>query len=192
MRICHDRDVGSAPPSALAPRPSAAERERVARRLRAACGEDRLSVDTFSVRLELVFAARTRAELDGLVADLPRGSAAARALLEATAWLSAWSVRFADAWRRPRLTPLVLPHDGPAVLGRGRDCAVPLPEASVSARHALLAPRPGGWVVADLGSLNGTFVNGSRIVDEVEVRPGDELRLGAVRFRLVSEPPARS
>ena len=39
--------------------------------------------------------------------------------------------------------------------------------------------------VRDLGSRNGTRVNGLRVLDETEVRPGDRLSLGDVRFRLV-------
>jgi hypothetical protein len=167
-------------------RPSAAERERVATRLRSACGDERLSVETFTGRLALAYAARTRAELEQLVDDLPRPGTAGRATLAATAWLSAWIARVGEAWRQPRAQELVLPLRERTLLGRSRDCDAPLTSAAVSAHHVLVLHAEGRWTVDDLGSLNGTFVNGRRIVDRIEVRAGDELRLGDVRFRLVA------
>jgi FHA domain-containing protein/uncharacterized protein DUF1707 len=167
-------------------RPSAAERERVASRLRAACGEDRLSIETFTGRLALAYAARSRAELEQLVDDLPRPRAAGRAALAATAWLSVSTARVAEAWREPRAQELVLPLRERTLLGRSRDCGAPLTSAVVSAHHALLVHARGRWTIEDLGSLNGTFVNGRRILDRAEVRAGDDLRLGDVRFRLVA------
>ena len=53
-------------------RASDAEREALVERLNLACGEGRLNLEEFSERLELAFAARTRAELDALVEDLPQ------------------------------------------------------------------------------------------------------------------------
>ena len=61
-----------------------------------------------------------------------------------------------------------------------------LTSGAVSAHHALVLRSGNGWTVDDLGSLNGTFVNGRRIVDRIEVRACDELSLGDVRFRLVA------
>ena len=58
-------------------RPSAAERELVIRRLREGCEDERLSLDTFSARVEEAYAAASRAELEELVGDLPRRSALA-------------------------------------------------------------------------------------------------------------------
>jgi hypothetical protein len=172
--------------AAGARRPSSAERERVARRLRAASADERLSVETFAGRLELAYTARTRAELDRLVEDLPQSQPVGRAALAATVWLSGWAARLGEAWQRTRAQELVLPRRERTLLGRSRECDVPLPAPAVSSRHALLAYRDGRWTVADLGSLNGTFVNGRRIVDAVAVRPGDELRLADLRFRLAA------
>ena len=61
-------------------RPSAADRERVALVLRRACLDERLSVETLSTRLELLYAARTRAELDRLLSDVPEPSIVGRML----------------------------------------------------------------------------------------------------------------
>jgi pSer/pThr/pTyr-binding forkhead associated (FHA) protein len=53
----------------------------------------------------------------------------------------------------------------------------------VSRRHAELRAEDGRWIVRDLGSSNGTWVNGRRVM-EAEVRPGDVLHLGGCRLRL--------
>jgi hypothetical protein len=40
------------------------------------------------------------------------------------------------------------------------------------------------WLLRDIGSRNGTRLNGARVTDEVEARPGDQISLGGVRYRL--------
>ncbi len=62
-------------------------------------------------------------------------------------------------------------------LGRGSENELDLPDSRVSRAHGLLSARQGGLVYADLGSTNGSFVNGSR-VGEVALGPGDVLRVG--------------
>ncbi len=54
---------------------------------------------------------------------------------------------------------------------------------TVSRRHAELRIETGCWLLRDLGSSNGTWVNGRRVV-EAEVRPGDLIHLGAAEIRL--------
>lgn len=56
-------------------------------------------------------------------------------------------------------------------------------DAASSRRHAAFAPAAGGVQVTDLGSTNGTFVNGQR-VQNATLRPGDEVRIGGTTFRL--------
>lgn len=58
-----------------------------------------------------------------------------------------------------------------------------VPEPSVSRRHAELR-RDGAWLLRDLGPRNGTRVNGLRVLEETEVRPGDRVSLGEGRYRL--------
>ena len=65
------------------------------------------------------------------------------------------------------------------VVGRDEACDVVLDEAGVSRRHARLDPGDGGWHVTDLGSANGTWVNGTRL-DEAFLLGGESLRFGTV------------
>ena len=67
--------------------------------------------------------------------------------------------------------------------GRHPDSNIFLDDVTVSRRHAELARGAGGWIVRDVGSLNGTYVNRQRIEDEAALSNGDELQIG--RFKLV-------
>ncbi|MGL4555258.1 MAG: FHA domain-containing protein [Gemmataceae bacterium] len=69
-----------------------------------------------------------------------------------------------------------------AVLGRARGNAVRIPSAQVSRQHCRLRIADGLVHVEDLGSVNGTFLNGRRVVGRETVRPGDQLDVGPVRF----------
>lgn len=64
-------------------------------------------------------------------------------------------------------------------LGRSRDCDILVEDANVSRHHAELRPRGGAWVISDLGSTNGTRLNGRAVQGPEVVRPGDEIELGA-------------
>jgi pSer/pThr/pTyr-binding forkhead associated (FHA) protein len=69
--------------------------------------------------------------------------------------------------------------DQQAVVGRDPDCDIPLASRSVSRRHALVEKTPNGWVVRDLGSANGTSVDGAR-VKEAPLAKGAAVRFGEV------------
>jgi hypothetical protein len=87
----------------------------------------------------------------------------------------------------------VFPVGGPVVIGRAPECDISVPADEISRRHALVKPTPDGLSVEDLGSSNGTYINGKR-VQQGFLGPGDELRLDAVRFILVApgvEPSAQ-
>lgn len=86
------------------------------------------------------------------------------------------------------------PINGTVVIGRQIDCDIAIPSEEISRRHAQLKPTPAGLAVEDLGSSNGTFINGKRVQSGL-MRPGEELRLDTIRFLLVApgtEMPAAS
>jgi pSer/pThr/pTyr-binding forkhead associated (FHA) protein len=72
---------------------------------------------------------------------------------------------------------------GGAVVGRSRECDVVLGEETVSRFHAELRHDADAWMIRDLDSTNGTWLNGAR-VDEARVLGGDELWLGGLRVEL--------
>lgn len=72
-----------------------------------------------------------------------------------------------------------------AVMGRQPDCDIPVPSEEVSRHHARLRLTPDGLFVEDMGSANGTYLNGKR-VQSGHLKPGEELRLDTVRFLLVA------
>jgi pSer/pThr/pTyr-binding forkhead associated (FHA) protein len=74
-----------------------------------------------------------------------------------------------------------------ATLGRGRQCDVVLSDPNVSRQHAEIRPRGGSWVLTDLGSTNGSQLNGRRIDGSEVLRPGDEIELGASAFTFTLE-----
>jgi hypothetical protein len=79
-----------------------------------------------------------------------------------------------------------VPLDGlPLTIGRSADAGIVLADPLVSRRHARLAPRAGRLVLEDLGSTNGTHVNG-RAVRETIVGPGDTIHLGGTRLEIVA------
>jgi pSer/pThr/pTyr-binding forkhead associated (FHA) protein len=59
-----------------------------------------------------------------------------------------------------------------------------LSDDTVSRRHASLRCGDGAWFIRDLQSANGTRLNGWRVLDEVEVHPGDRVSFGALVYRL--------
>lgn len=86
-------------------------------------------------------------------------------------------------------------------MGRGEGNDVRIRDDTVSLTHATLLLKRGSWFVVDLRSMNGTFVDGSRVSGERELCTGARVRLGAVElvFRSIesalpkpAEPPRRS
>lgn len=67
---------------------------------------------------------------------------------------------------------------GDIVLGRGRNTTVALGDSYASERHARIYRDRGEWLVADLGSTNGTFLNQSRVTRPTRLSPGDQVGIG--------------
>ncbi len=70
------------------------------------------------------------------------------------------------------------------LLGRGSDCDLRLRDASISRHHCMFRIRRNEITLMDLGSSNGTFVNGCRVVSQMALKSGDEICLGDFRFCL--------
>jgi len=68
--------------------------------------------------------------------------------------------------------------DQPLYIGRSKLCAVRLDSADVSSRHARMGYEGGEFWIEDLGSTNGTFVNGQQVAGRIDVAPGTPITLG--------------
>jgi Domain of unknown function (DUF1707)/FHA domain len=187
-------------------RASDAERDEAAGELGEHFAAGRLSHDTFLHRMNTALRARHRADLPPLFADLPPRQ-------RPRGWLSAgWEEAGAMVSRvlgavpsalppglGRRLTsgfpaapgsrpPALLPFPGGAqatfTIGRDRECDLAIDDLTVSRIHAELERTADGWMLADLGSTNGTRVNGWRVRDAVRVRAGDLVRFGESEFAL--------
>jgi hypothetical protein len=149
-------------------------RERTVASLGDAYASGALGPETLALRVDAAFRARSEDEFRALTADLPRR------------WSDAVRARLASL-RRPRVPTVHVapPPEGPGpwMIGRSDDCRLVIAHGTISRRHALVERVEEGLEVRDLGSLNGTWVNGWR-VDRATVRPGDTLRLGDVRVEV--------
>jgi hypothetical protein len=193
-------------------RPSDAERDRALAVLRDGAGSGRLSHDTFVRRMNFVLRAQSRGELADAIRDLPRPESRTTTVLRrlrsrvveaaartgALAGLRQPGLRHPGPSRpglsrfvrqraeEPPVPGLALPGPGtPTVrVGRGPGATLRLSDVTVSRHHAELRQVGDGWMLRDLGSMNGTEVNGLRITTPVRVRPGDRVQFGAVPFVL--------
>jgi pSer/pThr/pTyr-binding forkhead associated (FHA) protein len=74
--------------------------------------------------------------------------------------------------------------DGVIMIGRGSDCQVVLDDDYVSTRHARVVPAEQGYYIEDLGSTNGSYVNGQRITAPTSISLQDTIRIGKTVLRL--------
>lgn len=68
--------------------------------------------------------------------------------------------------------------DGTMEIGRSSSCAIRPDDTYISQVHARVAPRGEGWVVEDMGSTNGTYLNQRRVQVPTGIEPGDRIRVG--------------
>jgi predicted component of type VI protein secretion system len=82
--------------------------------------------------------------------------------------------------------------DGVTSVGRHDDCWIRIKSSQVSRKHCEIFESGGKLTIRDLGSSNGTYVNGKRVLGQQALTPGDELTLGAVTLRVakVGQAPA--
>lgn len=165
-------------PSVLTP---GASRGRLAGILNSAFVRGLLSEQTLSHRLGILYDHRL-IDPDGVVGDLSSRGAHRRQFLQPLSGRVGAACRRLASVRVGGTAPLLLALDWSSVddellIGRDSACDVALSHDSVSRRHARLVSRDGAWIIQDLGSTNGTLLNGER-VGRCELRPGDRLQLG--------------
>jgi Domain of unknown function (DUF1707)/FHA domain len=167
-------------------RVSDADRDQVLARLRESFADGRLTHDTFVGRADAALHARFGADLRGLVADLPSprrlgadtAAACRRVLRSAERRLRGWP---------PELRLPAGPQDR-FTIGRELACDMTLGDQTVSRWHASLQWDGYSWLLADLGSTNGTRLNGWRVTPPRPVGAGDLVSFGAVTFVLADRP----
>ncbi|HEV7628296.1 MAG TPA: DUF1707 and FHA domain-containing protein [Streptomyces sp.] len=177
---------------AYPPRLSDADRERALEVLREGAAQGRVSQDTFMRRTDVILKAQWQSELHAVLHDLPTRKPRSRWYVTGITRFFAFVGSLRKAWQSERLPELLLPSPAsyPYSIGRAPGSMVRLNHFTVSRTHAQLRSSEDGWKLRDLGSSNGTWVNGSRVTGSVRVRPGDVVRFGQIGFRLsVSGPP---
>lgn len=79
-------------------------------------------------------------------------------------------------------------RDGDNPIGRSVSSVAMLEDASVSRNHSLLVRSGGSWIFKDLGSKNGSFINGQRVKEQVTIGHGDAIQVGIYTLRLIAKP----
>ncbi|MDO8962885.1 MAG: FHA domain-containing protein [Coriobacteriia bacterium] len=84
----------------------------------------------------------------------------------------------------PELTGIRIPLDAVVRIGRAPGHELVIADDFVSTNHARIVPAPGGPVLEDLDSTNGTVVNGRRVTAPVTLSPGDSIEFGTVKTKV--------
>jgi hypothetical protein len=112
-------------------------------------------------------------DTDRDVTQRPPGGGTLEPLRALAAWLNADDV--AGVETPPSLRPPI--SNTTLVIGRSRWCELVLDDVGISRQHASLRYEAGRWTLADLGSTNGTFVNGWRVTAPTRIHVGDLVQL---------------
>jgi pSer/pThr/pTyr-binding forkhead associated (FHA) protein len=147
--------------------------------------DDRLGLGEFGIQTRVVAPEHERA------APVPQEEASGRTMIYSTAGRVAEPleeralVRQQNALLLYEGRRLVVGPTG-VTLGRSRECDIVLGDPNISRQHAEIRPRGGSWVLTDLGSTNGSCLNGTRIDRPEVLKAGDEVELGTttIRFEL--------
>lgn len=174
---------------AVSLRASDADRERIAEQLRRTWCDGYLSFETFSERVESAYRARSQQQLLQLVRDLPLGPLGVlRARWERVrATLPFASSHDVALDRQTHEFALPDQPDVPLTLGRAADCTHRLTDETVSRHHAAVRWEDDVWVIYDLESTNGVYVNGRRVW-RAALRRGDHIALGAASLLVAATP----
>jgi len=73
---------------------------------------------------------------------------------------------------------------GEYVIGRRSDCQIFVPDMRVSRQHARILSKGDSWCLEDLGSNNGTYINGARLIETLPIRANDEITIADNRIRV--------
>ena len=158
-------------------------RLRLASSLRSAYAVGLMTEDTFAHRIDQLYGGSHVLNPDLLVGDLDFRTRRRPMWDRLTRVRQRLRSRPAD---EAALPILALDWSGASeqlLVGRGSRCDLVVGNQTVSRRHAQLFFRDGGWILLDLDSRNGTFINGQR-VRRSQLLPGDVLTLGAERLRV--------
>lgn len=88
-----------------------------------------------------------------------------------------------------KATPFIL-GDGESIIGRLPECTIQLPSNMVSRKHARVIKQGKNFILEDLGSGNGTFVNGVKIEGPHQLKHNDRIKFGPILLRYESDNPA--
>ncbi len=160
-------------------RPTEQERESAIRVLQNGCAAGLLSDETFEDRLAHALITKSAVELRQLTIDLkppPR--------------LRTWLTRLMTPEERSLVSDAAVLYlsdvaTRPFVVGRHRRSDLVITKDTVSRRHLQIARFHGGYVLTDLESKNGTWLNGRRVTGLVAVMSGDVALVGDARLRLL-------
>jgi hypothetical protein len=166
-------------------RASDADRDEVISQLRERYAEGRLTHDTLDHRLDSALRARYQHDLAEVLADLPprrRLGGTLQAYWQRGCATVASLISSAPRRAPARVLPFPSGDQIRFTIGRDGGCDMVLPDPTVSRWHAGLKREASGWMLDDLGSTNGTRLNGWRVRAWVPVRDGDLVSFGAVTY----------
>jgi hypothetical protein len=168
-----------------------ADREQVIAELRDRFADGSLAQESFVFRVDAVLRARWASELAEVVSDLPpprpRLAQAVIGRVTQAGRTAARQMRGMTGFRPPLPAALVLPAGTKEIFTIGRDtaCDLVLADMTVSRSHAGLRRKAGAWLLSDVGSTNGTRLNGWRVTEPVPVRAGDEVTFGSLTMVVI-------